>query len=74
MMAWQELELSPVVAVNPSTGLGLEGDGQLRQKITGPVWYVGSVGFGCWKWCFARLYCVTLLLCYPVGYVRNIRL
>ncbi|CAM9357392.1 unnamed protein product, partial [Ectocarpus sp. 6 AP-2014] len=33
----KELELSPVVAVNPCTGVGLEGDGQLRQKITGPV-------------------------------------
>lgn len=42
MVSRQELELSPVVAVNPSTGLGLEGDGQLRQKITGPVWYVGG--------------------------------
>eukprot|EP00904_Undaria_pinnatifida_P010000 jgi/Undpi1/612/HiC_scaffold_10.g04076.m1 len=32
----QELELSPVVAVNLETGDGLEGDGNLREKITDP--------------------------------------
>eukprot|EP00752_Nemacystus_decipiens_P001317 g1307.t1 len=33
----KELELSPVVMADPRTGEGLEGDGQLRQKITDPV-------------------------------------
>ncbi|CAN0064202.1 unnamed protein product, partial [Scytosiphon promiscuus] len=33
----EELELSRVVVVDPATGKGLEGDGQLRQKITDPV-------------------------------------
>eukprot|EP00903_Cladosiphon_okamuranus_P007205 g6994.t2 len=33
----KELELSPVIMTDPRTGEGLEGDGQLRQKIADPV-------------------------------------